>query len=237
MKRQMNPREILRQAVVIKLGGSLAASGDLKRWARLVARATQPVIVVPGGGSFANAVRTAQSVYRIADPIAHRMAILAMHQTALLLTGLEHRFTAAASVAEIRSALAAGRIPVWLPLAMADRDRAIPADWTITSDGLAARLAERLKVPNVCLVKSRTVEARLDAESLCRRGIVDEEFARIVARAGLSWRIFGPGEETTLSRLITLRVAEKRSSPAVKPRRGGRRRARGMLGGRTHGTR
>lgn len=227
----------LNDAVIVKLGGSLSRSVELKRWARILARATRPVIVVPGGGSFANAVREAQSVHRFCDAAAHRMAILAMHQTGLMLIALEKRLIACETVAQMRAALAAGRIPVWLPLAMADRDRAIPADWSITSDGLAARLAERIRGNAVCLVKSRTVEARLDAETLARRGIVDEAFATIVARAGLSWRIFGPGEETALSRLITVRLAERRGAAAGKVRRIGRQRARGSLSHRAHGVR
>jgi aspartokinase-like uncharacterized kinase len=237
MKRPADKRDLLSGAVVVKLGGSLAGSTDLKRWARILARATLPVVVVPGGGGFANAVREAQSFHRFPDATAHRMAILAMHQTGLMLAGMERRLIPAQSAAEIRAALAAGRIPVWLPLAMADRDRAIPADWSITSDGLAARLAERLRIPAVCLVKSRTVEARIEAETLVRRGIVDEQFAEIVTRAGLSWRIFGPGEETALSRLITVRVTEKRPLVAGKARRSGRRRTRGPHLARTHGVR
>ena len=227
----------LSEAIVVKLGGSLARSVELKRWARLISRATRPVIVVPGGGSFANAVREAQSVHRFDDAVAHRMAILAMHQTGLMLIGLEKRLIACESVAQMRAALAVGRIPVWLPLSMADRDGAIPANWSITSDGLAARLAERIRASAVCLIKSRTVEARLDAETLARRGIVDEEFARIIVRAELSWRIFGPGEETVLSRLVTVRLAERRPSAAGKPRRIGRHRARGGIAHRSHGAR
>lgn len=236
--KEKRPSATLKEAIVVKLGGSLARGVELKRWARIVARATHPVIVVPGGGTFANAVREAQSVHRFDDVAAHRMAILAMHQTALLLCALERRFTAAQSLADIRSALAVGRVPVWLPLAMADRDGAIPTDWSITSDGLAARLAERIRAKAVCLVKSRNVEAGLDADALARRGIVDETFAAIVARAGLSWRVFGPGEETTLSRLVTVRLAEKRgATSALKPRRIGRHRTRGGVGHRTHGAR
>jgi hypothetical protein len=227
----------LSEAVVVKLGGSLAASSDLKRWARLLARSSRPLVVVPGGGGFANAVREAQSVHRFPDAVAHRMAMLAMHQTGLMLAALERRFTTAESLAQIRAALAAGRIPVWLPLSMADRDRLIPADWSITSDGLAARLAERLGAAAVCLVKSRVVEPRLGAEVLVKRGIVDPQFEAIVTRSELAWRIFGPGEETALARLVTVKAPQKPTGSGLKARRGGRRRARGVVGGRSHGTR
>ena len=50
---------LLREALVVKLGGSLSETGELKRWLALITRARRPLIVVPGGGAFADAVRRA----------------------------------------------------------------------------------------------------------------------------------------------------------------------------------
>lgn len=219
-----------REAIVVKLGGSLEDGADLKRWARIVARAGRPVVVVPGGGAFAEAVRSAQLRQRFSDVAAHRMAILAMHQTGLMLIALEQRFVAAETVAEMRAAWTQARIPVWLPLRMADRDRAIPTDWTITSDGLAARLAERLGAAAVCLVKSRCVALAATAAQLADDGVVDGQFPLIVARGDIVWRVLGPGEERQLARALRVPPASARIVPA-KPRAAGRRRSRPMLGG------
>jgi dihydroneopterin aldolase len=50
---------------VVKLGGSLDAAGRLGDWARALAATPpslrQPLLVVPGGGPFAHAVRAANS--------------------------------------------------------------------------------------------------------------------------------------------------------------------------------
>ena len=202
--------------IIVKLGGSLGAGDDLKRWARIVARATWPVVVVPGGGAFADAVRAAQARHRFADAAAHRMAILAMHQTALMLLAMAPRFVAAESVAEMRAAWAQGRVPVWLPLRMTDRDARIPANWTITSDGLAARLAERLGATAVCLVKSRCCERSASAEQLAADGVVDRQFAIIVARGDLVWRVLGPGEERQLARALRVPSAKPQLRPRTK---------------------
>jgi DNA-binding LacI/PurR family transcriptional regulator len=51
------------------------------------------------------------------------------------------------------------------------------ADWSITSDGLAARLAERLRCSDVVLVKSRGVAEDASAFDLARDGVVDAIFA------------------------------------------------------------
>lgn len=191
----------------MKLGGSLGAGDALKRWVRVVARATRPVVIVPGGGGFADAVRSAQAQHRFADAAAHRMAILAMHQTGLMLIALAPRLIAAESAGEMRAAWAQGRIPVWLPLRMADRDGGIPANWSITSDGLAARLAERIGAAAVVLVKSRCATASATAAQLASDGLVDEAFPGIVTRGDLVWRVLGPGEERQLAKALRVPAA------------------------------
>ena len=73
---------------VVKLGGSLDRAGYLRDWTHALAEAGSPLIIVPGGGEFANAVRAAQGRWDLDDAAAHRMAILAMEQTAHLLCGI-----------------------------------------------------------------------------------------------------------------------------------------------------
>ena len=131
--------------IVVKLGGSLAESRRLARILQIVAASRVPVVVVPGGGAFADAVRRAQADFGLPDAAAHRMALLAMHQTGLMLAALNGRLEPVETLPAMRAALTRSAIPVWLPYKMASRDPRIPADWSATSDGLAARLAERLE--------------------------------------------------------------------------------------------
>ena len=63
---------------VVKLGGSFAGSVELPAWLDALARCAGRVVVVPGGGPFAEAVRAAQPKMRFDDHAAHRMAVLAM---------------------------------------------------------------------------------------------------------------------------------------------------------------
>jgi aspartokinase-like uncharacterized kinase len=188
--------------LVLKIGGSLEKSRRLAGVLAIVGRARRWVVIVPGGGVFADAVRKACARHAVPDRVAHRQAILAMHQMAHLMIALEPRLVAAESIEGMAQAWEMGLTPVWLPLALCEGDTCIPEDWSITSDGLAARLAERLCGAPVALVKSCTVDPNARAEALAEEGIVDEAFATIVARAGLDWRIFGPGEEGALLGLI-----------------------------------
>lgn len=174
-------------------------SAPLSRWLGVIAEAVRPVVVVPGGGAFADTVRSEQKRLGFSDEAAHFMAILAMHQTGTMLLDMQpRRLVPASTEAELRGALGRGDIPVWMALGMVIADPHLPRDWSVTSDGLAAWLALQLRIPEVWLVKSRTVAAEPTLSALASEGVVDPVFADLAGRAGLSWRVFGPGQEQAL---------------------------------------
>ena len=204
--------------VVVKLGGSLA-EGERQRLSsilQIVGAATRPCVVVPGGGAFADAVRDAHRSHGLTQAVSHRMALLAMHQTGMMLAAMDGRLVCVETLSAIRRALAEGRIPVWMPLKLSADDAHITHDWKTTSDALAARLAERLGRASVVLVKSCPVDPRATAGALSRAGIVDATFPKIVTRAKLDWRVLGVGDEGELAELLG---AETRAMPPTASRR------------------
>lgn len=189
----------LSNILVLKIGGSLAETGRLKGMLALIADAKRPVVVVPGGGGFAQKVRDLQNALRFDDKSAHRLAMLGMHQMAEMYFTLDPRFAAADSLDGIARILQIGGLtPVWMPLQMCQADPDIPTNWTITSDGLAARLAERMGGAPLVLLKSVDVPRDSTAAALAAEGIVDEAFPGIVARSNIDWRIFGPSDDAAL---------------------------------------
>ena len=74
-----------------------------------------PVAIVPGGGTFADAVRDTDHRLHLADDTAHWMAVLAMDQYAHLLAGMRTELTLVASERDVELAIASGRIPVVAP--------------------------------------------------------------------------------------------------------------------------
>lgn len=188
--------------IVVKVGGSLAETGRLPGVLSLIAGAKRPVIVVPGGGQFADKVRDLQNVMQLDDKSAHKLAMLGMHQMAEIYFAKEPRLAPADSVEGIARVLASGNVPVWLPFQMCQSDETIPADWSITSDGLAARLAERLGGLPVVLLKSCEVDASASLQHLADEDIVDAAFPVIVRRARLDWRILGPDDDAALEQLL-----------------------------------
>lgn len=167
---------------VVKLGGSLIGSRELKEWLDIIARLGDgKVIIVPGGGVFADAVRTAQKLSGVDDVTAHQMAVMSMDQCGVMMAGLNPSIVTAASELELAERGWQHRGIVWLPSRMVIADETIPANWDMTSDSLAAWLAQKIGATHLLLVKSLRPEAGINLEQLVDQGIVDPclpEFVR-----------------------------------------------------------
>lgn len=183
--------------LVIKVGGSLAKAGRLDEVLAKIGAARIPIVVVPGGGPFADAVRDLQKVLQFDDEIAHRLALLAMEQMAEYIASRQSGMKVARSLDEISDAVIDGQIPVWAPLQMIGEDQSVCASWDVTSDALSAQLAE-LMGARLLILKSASDCRNVDADELAAKGIVDNAFPEIVSRAGLSWSIFGPEDDADL---------------------------------------
>jgi 5-(aminomethyl)-3-furanmethanol phosphate kinase len=187
--------------VVIKVGGSLAESGRLAAVLGTIAQAKIPVVLVPGGGPFADAVRTIQRQLKFDDQLAHRLAMLAMEQMAEYIVSLQDGMKLVRTLEELSDAVMDGQIPVWAPLPMMSDDDAIASDWSATSDSLAARLAALLD-SRLVLLKSISVPPDETADQLADRGVVDTFFPQCISRSGVAWAVLGPDDETAFHRLL-----------------------------------
>jgi aspartokinase-like uncharacterized kinase len=148
-------------ALVVKLGGSYASSPLLRPWLHAIEAAAGRVVLVPGGGPFADSVRAAQRSLGFNDATAHAMALLAMAQYALFLASLAGRLRTAGSMEAIAQAMAEGRVPVWTPPTSLGPAAGVPASWDVTSDSLALLLAGWLGAPALLLIKQRCEGADL----------------------------------------------------------------------------
>src|SRR5260370_41527482 len=96
---------------VVKLGGSHAFSEHLAGWVAAIAGCAGDIVVVPGGGPFADAVRDSQPKIGFDDEAAHHMALLAMEQYGCALASLNGALVPADSLAAIQHAREAGKVP------------------------------------------------------------------------------------------------------------------------------
>lgn len=167
---------------VLKLGGSLYSDDVLRDWVAHIAAVQQPLVIVPGGGPFADQVRTAQVRWGVDDRTAHAMALLAMQQFGLLLCGLHPRLRAGEGSVGVRAVLADGGVPVWMPYREVGDKVDIDADWRVTSDSLALWLVRELDADGIVLVKSAAVPpGPQDASAWQRADLVDGAFATFAA--------------------------------------------------------
>jgi 5-(aminomethyl)-3-furanmethanol phosphate kinase len=163
-------------AVVVRLGGSHAFSPLLRPWLAAIGAAAGRVVVVPGGGPFADAVRSAQTAMGFDDLAAHRMALLAMAQYGFALAGLGGPFVLVDDMNGLRQVLADRRVPVWSPWPMLRNVREIATSWDVTSDSLALWLARAIGAACVLVIKHVPAPAGATVPSLVAQGVLDAAF-------------------------------------------------------------
>jgi aspartokinase-like uncharacterized kinase len=187
----------------VKLGGSLARSARLPGLLQTLADAR--VVLVPGGGPFADQVRELQSHWGFDDRSAHLLALGAMAQYGRMLAALEPRLRITSDPAALAPLLAAGHAAVWLPdpSALAHHP-GLPATWDLTSDSLAAWLAARIDARRLLLVKSaQPPAASLTCADLAADGLVDPCFPAFAAATGVEIWLAGPDEADRLAAGLT----------------------------------
>lgn len=189
---------------IVKLGGSLANTEDLQSWLGVLACfGGGRVIIVPGGGPFANQVRRAQELWSFDDRAAHKMALLAMEQYGLMMTGIRADLKPAGSLEALEAVLGKAGVAVWMPSAMTADNPEIPQSWDLTSDSLAAWLANKMKASMLMLVKSiHTGETDVSALKLSDRGWVDPLFPAMTAQGSYETRLLANNQSDLMERML-----------------------------------
>lgn len=161
---------------VVKLGGSLLGSPELSQWLETLVKISDgKVVIVPGGGLFADAVREAQQRTHVSDATAHELALIAMDQFGLLLAGMNANLVTASSELEIAEWGWQHRAIVWLPSKMVLADENVPRHWQMTSDSISAWLASKISAERLVLVKSESLSAYAKQFSTDVRTLIKDE--------------------------------------------------------------
>ena len=152
----MTARWALGLVTLFKVGGSLLAQGerlDAVLAEIVTASRDVAVIVVPGGGPFADAVRDVDRRLGLSDDAAHWMAVLAMDQYAHVIASRLEGGTLVSEADEIEPVLNAGRIPVLAPYRWLRDVDPLPHSWDVTSDSIAAWVAGQVGAHRLVLIK------------------------------------------------------------------------------------
>jgi aspartokinase-like uncharacterized kinase len=194
---------------VVKIGGSLSHDPSLREWlTQLWEVGGGRVVIVPGGGDFANTVRQYQNEWQFGDLAAHNMCLLAMAQYAILMQGVMPELVLASNEMRIRRALRDGRVAIWVPTDLMRDKPDEMTNWNTTSDSLAAWLSTTLNAERLMVVKSCEIEAGTPMETLSGKGVVDASFARHVKDANYVVEMFNKGDAALMrERLLHIPVA------------------------------
>jgi aspartokinase-like uncharacterized kinase len=140
---------------VVKVGGSLAEDPELliNLCTRLSGLAkSYELVVVPGGGRFADVVRDSDKRFNLSSEISHRMAILGMDQFGLLLSQITPNSCATFLLDDAKQLSATEVVPVFLPSRLMFKEDPLKNSWDVTSDSIATYVASRLQAAKVLLV-------------------------------------------------------------------------------------
>jgi aspartokinase-like uncharacterized kinase len=138
--------------VVVKIGGGLLRDGGWEPLRSACQEAsemsrTRPVLVVPGGGPFAEVVRALDGRLSLPDHVAHALALRAMDQLGVLVASL-------LPDAELLRSLVVPRTLGIVRAAPAFGGRPeIPESWAVTSDSLAVLAAGAIGAREAILLK------------------------------------------------------------------------------------
>ena len=166
--------------VVVKIGGSLLreapriidklveefGSGNSKAIKNRNSCGELPfsILIVPGGGMFANAVREADKEFSLGDDAAHWMAILGMEQYAFYLWD-KSKAVATQLIKDISPG-----VSILFPYKLLKAEDPLPHTWEVTSDTIAAWVAEQT---GARFVKVTDVDGISKEEKLIREVHVD----------------------------------------------------------------
>ncbi|MBX9579679.1 MAG: hypothetical protein K2X87_05160 [Gemmataceae bacterium] len=152
--------------IVVKVGGSLYDHPGLGPGLRayLAELATEPVLLVPGGGDFGDAVRRLDAVHRLGEEAAHRLALRSLAAPAAF---LEHLVGNQAAVLDADD--------------FCRRDDTLPHSWAVTTDSIAARAAVVHRAARLVLLKSIDIPPGTPWREAAECGWVDQHFPHVVA--------------------------------------------------------
>jgi aspartokinase-like uncharacterized kinase len=184
---------------VVKLGGSLLDLSHLPRKLHTcleeIARleSSRRAVLIVGGGRVVDALRDLDRRHELGTDKAHWLAIQALDLTASVLEAMVPVSRAIHRIEELEPCWANGVIPILAPgNFLKDVDSIgsdpLPESWEVTSDSIAARIADRLGSPTLYLLKSRILAPETCLEEAAQRGLVDPLFPETAARmARVGW--------------------------------------------------
>jgi|TARA_B100000315_G_scaffold88784_1_gene81570 aspartokinase-like uncharacterized kinase len=143
---------------VLKIGGSLLKYPiELSRLCNLLADLSGELdlLIVPGGGIFADVVRDVHTRLKLPENIAHQMAILSMDQYGILIQSLSQVSSQIIeNIDDSKKCFEEHKIAILQVSNIMKSENRLPKSWSVTSDSIAAFMAQLIGAKRLLLVKS-----------------------------------------------------------------------------------
>jgi aspartokinase-like uncharacterized kinase len=177
---------------IVKVGGSLFDMPNLRDKLRawLAQFGDNPVLLVPGGGSAADAIRFLDQTHQLGEEASHWLAIQAMSLNAHFLHALLPDTRLVSALSDLASTARGWFVLDALPFFRADEARSdhLPHGWNVTSDSLAVCVATILQAGELILLKSVDWSGNDWVDASCN-GIVDPYFPEAMRQTHPSLRV------------------------------------------------
>lgn len=152
----------INKSIIVKIGGKILENREnlestLSQFKLLLNDdILQKVIVIPGGGSLADFIRSMDDKLNIGDDLAHWMAIYAMNHNGVELCKNFSEIGLIDNYGKLQTCLESESekwISVFLPYDYLAREDQLPHSWEVTSDSITLYLADKLKLKECYLIK------------------------------------------------------------------------------------
>ncbi|MFX1260348.1 MAG: hypothetical protein ACFFAN_21060 [Promethearchaeota archaeon] len=170
-----------RTSIIVKIGGKiLENSEDLKatltQFKELLSqKRIQKIIIIPGGGSYANFVRKLDLKLNVEDDLVHWMAILAMDQNGIFLSQQYKEIDCIKNIDDLKNSNC--DISVFLPYEFLSQNDELPHSWDVTSDSIALYIASQLGIDECLLIKD--IDGIFTIENEFLREISAKEYKKL----------------------------------------------------------
>lgn len=148
---------MLYHSIIVKIGGKILENKEnlastISQFKHICENnIVQKIILIPGGGTYANFVRKLDKKISIGDELSHWMAIFAMNYNGIRINQEYLQLTCFTNLNELKKSKE--KIAIFLPYDFLYQLDELPHSWSVTSDSIAVYIAHQLGLKDCFLIK------------------------------------------------------------------------------------
>ena len=136
---------------IVKIGGSWLKNPSLPTLlTRIKKICNKNIVIVPGGGSFADSIRDVYDKTKMTESLANKLALKSTELFAEYLKELDNDLCLIDNPRNFTKE----KISVWLPSKKLSQNNSFQNNWDSTSDSIAAWLGNKIRAEGIIFIKS-----------------------------------------------------------------------------------